>query len=75
MKFCKACGTLYNDNRMECPRCATKDLEADEIDHQMSPQQLERERKHSWIQLLIGIPAFILVIYFIIQLLNSLRGN
>ena len=25
-KFCKKCGTLYNDSDGECPRCADKTL-------------------------------------------------
>lgn len=67
LKFCKTCGTLYNDTQVECPKCAAKALEPDAehltYDLDMDKAQAEKLRKKSWIQLIIGVPAFIGVLY------------
>ena len=67
LKFCKACGTLYDEAKVECPKCAAKALEPDydELTYNMEMDKAEadRLRKKSWIQLIIGVPAFIGVLY------------
>lgn len=67
LKFCKACGTLYDDAQVECPKCTAKALEPDAesltYDLGMDKAQEEKLRKKSWIQLIIGVPAFIGVLY------------
>ena len=63
MKVCKKCGTLYNEKEGPCPKCYTEDLlisgEAakHEIDTDMTPEETEKARKKSWIQILIGDSA------------------
>ena len=67
LKFCKTCGTLYDEAKVECPKCAAKALEPDydELTYYSSMDKAEsdRLRKKSWIQLIIGVPAFIGVLY------------
>ena len=67
LKFCKACGTLYDEARVECPKCAAKALEPDcdelTYNREMDKAEADRLRKKSWIQLIIGVPAFIGVLY------------
>lgn len=50
-KFCKKCGTLYNESDGECPRCADRRLTDEGMrdtvyDTHMSAKELEkRDRK------------------------------
>lgn len=67
LKFCKTCGTLYDEAKVECPKCAAKALEPDydqlTYDREMDKAEADRLRRKSWIQLIIGVPAFIGVLY------------
>ena len=67
LKFCKTCGTLYDEAKVDCPKCAAKALEPDydelTYDSSMDKAEADRLRKKSWIQLIIGVPAFIGVLY------------
>ena len=69
-KFCKKCGTLYNDSDGECPRCADKTL-TDEgrrdavYDNRMSEEEIKKKRRADWKRLIIGVPAFIAFIYLV----------
>lgn len=67
LKFCKTCGTLYDEARVDCPKCTAKALEKDcealAYDWDMDKEQADRLRKKSWIQLIIGVPAFIGLLY------------
>ena len=67
LKFCKTCGTLYDEAKVDCPKCAAKALEPDydelTYDSSMDKAESDRLRKKSWIQLIIGVPAFIGVLY------------
>lgn len=67
-KFCKKCGTLYNEADGECPRCADKRLTAEGMrdtvyDGDMSEEELQKKRRRDWRCLIIGVPAFIAFIY------------
>lgn len=79
MKVCKKCGTLYNENEGPCPKCYTEDLlisgEAakHEIDTDMTPEEAEKARKKSWVQILIGMPLFIGFIYIIFLLIRLMK--
>ena len=79
MKVCKKCGTLYNEKEGPCPKCYTEDLlisgEAakHEIDTDMTPEEAEKARKKSWIQILIGMPLFIGFIYIIFLLIRLMK--
>lgn len=69
-KFCKKCGTLYDEANGECPRCADKRLTEEGMretvyDRDMPEEEVERQRKSDWKRLIIGIPAFIAFIYLI----------
>ena len=82
MKVCKKCGTLYNEKEGPCPKCYTEDLlisgEAakHEIDTDMTPEEAEKARKKSWIQILIGMPLFIGFIYIIfLHLFLTFQSN
>ncbi|MEG1547469.1 MAG: hypothetical protein RR232_04940 [Clostridia bacterium] len=72
--FCKTCGTLYNPKDGQCPKCSTRGMECDVPPAEMSDAEARRLRKRSWIQLVIGIPAFIGFIYllvYLVKLFNS----
>lgn len=69
-KFCKKCGTLYNESDGECPRCADRRLTDEGMrdtvyDTRMSEEDIEKKRKKDWKYLIIGVPAFIAFIYVI----------
>ena len=78
MKFCKQCGTLYDDSNVDCPRCTAKALEPDcdtlAYDSTMDEEKAAKLRKKSWIQLIIGVPALIGVIYLAGYLLKLFIG-
>ncbi len=67
LKFCKSCGTLYDEAKVDCPKCAAKALEPDydqlTYDQSMEQAEADRLRRKSWIQLVIGVPAFIGILY------------
>lgn len=67
LKFCKTCGTLFDDDSTACPKCAAKALEQDgsdlAYDKDMNKAEAKRLRRISWLQLIIGVPALIGVIY------------
>ena len=67
-KFCKKCGTLYNESDGECPRCADKRLTGAGMRETvcgrgMSAGGLKKRRRSDWKHLVIGVPAFIAFIY------------
>lgn len=70
--FCKKCGTLYNPKEGPCPKCSTEEIEYEA--REMSNEEANKLRKKSWLQLLIGIPAFIGFIYLVIYLMNSFKA-
>ena len=74
-KFCKRCGTLYNESDGECPRCADKRLTGEGMrdtvyDTRMSEEDIGKKRKKDWKYLIIGVPAFIAFIYAVFFLYN-----
>ena len=72
MHFCKTCGTLYPDSLGGCPRCNAKAVtEAHEQQEKEQPPAAPADRgtvRRQWIAILIGVPAFIGVLYLIIWL-------
>lgn len=70
MKFCKECGTLYDEKQIDCPKCASKNIPVNEA--QMDEAAAQKARKRSWLQILIGVPLFIGAIYLIIYLMQSI---
>lgn len=76
MKVCKACGTLYNEKEGPCPKCYSDDLlrsgEAaqNEIRTDMSAEEAEKAKKKAWIEILIGVPALIGLIYLMFYILQ-----
>lgn len=74
-KFCKRCGTLYNESDGECPRCADRRLTDEGMrdtvyDTRMSEEDIGKKRKKDWKYLIIGVPAFIAFIYAVFFLYN-----
>ncbi len=75
MSFCKQCGTLYDPKQGPCPKCATKDVPDEAVQPApMSVAESSRARRRAWIQLIIGIPAFIGFIYLIIYAMQLIKG-
>lgn len=76
-KFCKKCGTLYNEADGECPRCTDKVLTDEGLrdavyDTHMSEEEAEQKRRKDWKRLILGVPAFIAFIYAIFFLYKIL---
>lgn len=72
LKFCKYCGTLYDDS-MDCPKCRENQLMREGVKElstkqDMDEETLKKERRKSWIQLIIGVPAFIGFLYLVVYL-------
>ena len=80
MEFCMKCGAFYEDKDGKgCPKCAENAqlhaaAEAAEINHEMDTESARRARRRAWIELIIGVPAFIGVIYLIVYLIRLIRG-
>lgn len=76
-KFCKKCGTLYNESDGECPRCADRRLTDEGMrdtvyDRGMSAEEIEKRRKSDWKHLVIGVPtfiAFICLVFFLYKII------
>ena len=71
--ICKACGTLYNAKDGPCPKCSTG-ADMEELPKQMSDEEAKRLRKRAWIELVIGVPAFIGFIYLLVYLFKLIKG-
>jgi hypothetical protein len=78
IRFCKSCGTLYDDKAGGCPKCEAVRLpeeeEGDALNREMSGEELKKARRNSWIGILVGVPLFIggiYLIFFIIKLLGT----
>ena len=74
--FCKKCGTLYDDS-LQCPKCTERELMREGVvemttDTQMDPETLKKERRKSWVQLCIGVPAMIGLFYLVFSLFKKL---
>lgn len=81
LRFCKTCGTVYDD-RSVCPKCETQDVVAAVQANtyapppaDMSEQEVRAARKKAWVQLVIGIPAFILFMYLVIYVFKLVKGG
>lgn len=77
MKFCKACGTLYDENVGECPTCVGAQLQRDDTDfnvtdQNMPPEEVARKRKKDWIWLALGVPGMIALFYGVFALAKAL---
>lgn len=82
LHFCKNCGTVYDDRVGGCPKCETREVMDKVIANEyeapagdMSEAEVRAARKRSWIQLVIGIPAFIGFIYLIIYVMQIIKGG
>lgn len=65
MKYCKKCGVLYSTG--VCPKCGIETpAETDQKQAAELTEEEKKKQKRDWIALIIGIPAFIAVIYLII---------
>lgn len=81
MKFCMKCGSFYEEKEgvAGCPKCAEtaalyEAAQAAEVDHTMDAEKAKRLRRRAWVELIIGIPAFIGIIYGLICLFRLIRG-
>lgn len=75
MKICKQCGTLYGKGTGVCPKCAANEAmleHENDAPLQLSDEELKRARVKSWIWIILGVPAFIGLIYGIIYLMKLL---
>ena len=77
IRFCRQCGTLYNDSGGECPKCAANKLLCEDptghaTNAEMTPEQASRARRSAWISIAIGVPLFIGIIYIIVYIMKLL---
>ncbi len=69
MKYCKKCGVLYTTD--VCPKCGIVPPESQTEEQAPADKQTV---KRQWLALLIGIPAFILVIMLIVYLFRTITA-
>jgi len=75
MKFCKKCGTLYGRSLDVCPKCNAAQLAEEATAAEISQSAAaESMVKKQWIGILVGVPAFIIFIYFIIWCFKMLTA-
>lgn len=71
MKYCKNCRTPYSGSDV-CPKCGVSREEAEKAE--IAEEKADRRRVGlDWLWLVIGVPAFIGLIYLFILLLNSVK--
>ncbi|MDD3920219.1 MAG: hypothetical protein PHO41_03485 [Eubacteriales bacterium] len=81
MPFCKTCGTFYPNSMEVCPKCNAKVVQEQieqaeaQAPSTMTEEEIKAARKKSWIQILIGVPAFIGLIYLLIWLMKIISGR
>ncbi|MBQ1821624.1 MAG: hypothetical protein II117_08490 [Clostridia bacterium] len=66
MKYCKTCGVLYTTD--VCPKCGVVVPDGQEPPKQADPKTVRRQ----WIALILAIPAAILLIMGVINLLKTI---
>lgn len=80
LRFCKQCGTVYDEKVGGCPKCMT----AKEVDAlrdktymppptEMTKEEIAAKRRKDWIQICIGVPALIGIIYLMFYILKSIQ--
>ncbi|MEA5058538.1 hypothetical protein SDC9_189173 [bioreactor metagenome] len=79
MKFCKACGTIYDPHAGPCPKCAERELlenraEALAYDETMPEEAVRKARTKAWVQIIIGVPAMIGIFYLVFYLAKQLQA-
>lgn len=76
MPFCKKCGTFYPNSLGDCPKCNANALLEEQPPElqaaEMSEEEASRARRKSWIQILIGVPALIGLLYLVAYLMKVL---
>ncbi len=72
MKYCKKCGVLYSSLLPQCPKCNTAIAEHDRAEQPEAPEAPKATRIRQWIGIVVGIPALIFFLYFVISRLYSL---
>lgn len=72
---CKKCGSLYTDSLGSCPKCGSAELQEELTKQQQAGPPADRSAvRKQWIGILIGIPALILFLYFVVYLFHSVTG-
>ncbi len=66
MKICPKCKTVYSSYAAACPRCG---IQQPERPDDVAPAPKERVRR-DWIWILVGVPAFIGLIYLILWIMK-----
>ncbi len=80
IRFCKNCGTLYDDSFGPCPKCEEKrileeDPDAHAVNGRMTPEQAARARRSAWISIGIGVPLLIGIIYILVYLMKLIASR
>lgn len=73
MKYCKKCGVLYSSLLPQCPKCNTAISEhADELEAADAPEAPRAVKIRQWVAIVVGVPALIFFLYFVIGKLYAL---
>ena len=73
LKHCDKCGTFYNDQLDQCPKCfPAADFMQESEKNAKKPDR--KTLRNQWIVILIGIPLMILLYYLIIDLLKAVAS-
>lgn len=80
IRFCKKCGTLYNDANGPCPKCEEARILAEDpgghaVNANMTPEQTARARRSAWISIAIGVPLLIGIIYILVYIMKLLASG
>ena len=67
MKYCKKCGVLYSSLLEQCPKCNTALSEHEAEAQAPAPEASRQTKVRQWIALIIGVPALIFFLYFVIE--------
>lgn len=66
MRYCKKCRILYSDQAAACPNCGAA---AEPRTEEAPPPADKREVARDWIWIVVGIPLFIALVWFLVRLL------
>ena len=70
MKYCKKCGVLYSSILPQCPKCNT--ALAGHEDKPEAPEAPRSVKIRQWVAIVVGVPALIFFLYFVISRLYAL---
>lgn len=72
MKICPKCARTYEDDVQSCSKDGVALNAILESPSEMTDEQVRKKRKQDWIFLAVGIPGFMLLLYWMYSLMAKL---